>query len=236
MKICIFSDIHGNLDALEKLVKTKDFLTADIRICLGDIVGIGAFQKECLDLLSHYNYIYIYGNHEGRLTGEIDDLKDIVGKQHFVYFRNELKDYLPKIKSLSKTYTLTMCGKKILFTHYGWKNGNIATYDKVLSTKPLLEQFSIDDNQYDYVFYGHIHKPDLQIEGHTTFFDIGSLGLKWPGNYTVITDNNNKINIKRKHIKFDKQKFVDDCKNKSYPMNEILDRIYFDNRCEYAQK
>ena len=74
MKICVFGDIHGNYSQLEKLTKTEDFLNADLKICLGDVVGLGPYQKECMDLLSKYNCVFLMGNHEARMTKLIDDL------------------------------------------------------------------------------------------------------------------------------------------------------------------
>ena len=45
MKICVFSDIHGNYDSLRLLLDSEDFKNADIRICLGDIVVMGPYPN-----------------------------------------------------------------------------------------------------------------------------------------------------------------------------------------------
>jgi len=62
MKILVFSDIHGNLPALEKLLKTEK---ADMYISLGDVVNYGPWQNECVELLDTLKYkILHFGNHE----------------------------------------------------------------------------------------------------------------------------------------------------------------------------
>jgi len=63
MLICLLSDVHGNLPALEiVLQKTKDI---DLYISLGDVVNYGPWSNECVDLLGGINQkIVLLGNHE----------------------------------------------------------------------------------------------------------------------------------------------------------------------------
>ena len=48
MKVAIFSDIHGNREALISII--KDIKKEGIKkiICLGDTIGIGPNPKECM--------------------------------------------------------------------------------------------------------------------------------------------------------------------------------------------
>ena len=48
MKILVFSDVHGNLNALNALIETKDFKTADKIIFLGDVVFGASRPNECI--------------------------------------------------------------------------------------------------------------------------------------------------------------------------------------------
>ena len=50
-KIAIFSDIHGNLQALESIAKDIKEKQINSVYCLGDVIGIGPNPKECLDLI-----------------------------------------------------------------------------------------------------------------------------------------------------------------------------------------
>lgn len=79
MKIAIFSDIHGNLEALKSIIEDINKKEFDEVIYLGDAIGIGPQPKECLELLKQSNVKFILGNHELYfLRGtEIDDeIKD----------------------------------------------------------------------------------------------------------------------------------------------------------------
>ncbi len=52
MNIIIISDIHGNLEALNKTLEYIDKLEGSKRIvCLGDIVGYGPNPVECLEIV-----------------------------------------------------------------------------------------------------------------------------------------------------------------------------------------
>ena len=63
-KIAIFSDIHGNLQALKSIIEDIDKENFDEVICLGDIVGVGPNPKECLDLIMDSKIKMVKGNHE----------------------------------------------------------------------------------------------------------------------------------------------------------------------------
>jgi predicted phosphodiesterase len=67
--IAIFSDIHGNLPALEQFVRvTRDL--ADAYICLGDVVNYGPWSNECVDLVDSLpQIILLEGNHERLFLG-----------------------------------------------------------------------------------------------------------------------------------------------------------------------
>lgn len=63
-KIAIFSDIHGNLQALESIIKDIKEKQIDNVYCLGDVIGIGPNPKECLDIIIKNNINMVLGNHE----------------------------------------------------------------------------------------------------------------------------------------------------------------------------
>jgi predicted phosphodiesterase len=63
VKVLIYSDVHGNLPAFEKMLKEEE--SCDGYICLGDLVNYGPWSNECVDLaVSLPNSILIMGNHE----------------------------------------------------------------------------------------------------------------------------------------------------------------------------
>ena len=63
MKLAIFSDIHGNYQALKAIFKKigNDY---DEVIFLGDAIGIGPDSYECVKLLQEKKVRFISGNHD----------------------------------------------------------------------------------------------------------------------------------------------------------------------------
>ena len=51
MKVAVFSDIHGNLEALEAFVEDAAGRQVDDYVCLGDVVGYGGAPNECADIV-----------------------------------------------------------------------------------------------------------------------------------------------------------------------------------------
>lgn len=64
MRIAIISDIHSNLEALQKTVEIIHTMNTNTVVCLGDIVGYGANPKECLKLVCELTPYILMGNHD----------------------------------------------------------------------------------------------------------------------------------------------------------------------------
>lgn len=69
MKLGIISDIHGNLDALNAIVKRLEAERVDEIYCLGDVVGYGANPNECLEKVRAICKICLLGNHDDAVNG-----------------------------------------------------------------------------------------------------------------------------------------------------------------------
>ena len=91
MKTAIFSDVHGNLPALEKFISST-FDQVDQYLCLGDVVNYGPWSDECVSIVSTLpGIIFIEGNHEEMflnphlVTEEIPLVQDFF-KETFSHF------------------------------------------------------------------------------------------------------------------------------------------------------
>ncbi|MCA2305806.1 metallophosphoesterase family protein [Mycobacterium intracellulare] len=70
MRIAVFSDVHGNLVALQQFVAATAG-RADAYLCLGDVVNYGPWNDECIDLvLSLPGIRVVEGNHERLFRGD----------------------------------------------------------------------------------------------------------------------------------------------------------------------
>ena len=64
MKLAIISDIHGNWDALQAVLKDIDAAAVDDIVCLGDNIGYGAEPNRVVEALQQRNISSVLGNHE----------------------------------------------------------------------------------------------------------------------------------------------------------------------------
>ena len=62
--IAFISDIHGNLPALQAVLREIDKLGCEKIICLGDVTGYYSQVNECIELLRRRNIPCLLGNHD----------------------------------------------------------------------------------------------------------------------------------------------------------------------------
>ncbi len=72
MRYAILSDIHANLHALEAVLSDIEKNNPERIICLGDVVGYGAYPNECLELIHQHVDKVIAGNHDHAAVGLTD--------------------------------------------------------------------------------------------------------------------------------------------------------------------
>lgn len=81
MKYAVFSDLHGNIYALESMLQNVEG-SVDGYIFLGDIFGYYTHQQECINALRKLpNLVALCGNHDRYY---LDSLKDSGKKEDFV--------------------------------------------------------------------------------------------------------------------------------------------------------
>ncbi len=64
MKFAIFSDIHGNFEALRAVWEVIHSLRVDRVFCAGDIVGYGPDPVRCIDFVREHGIACVQGNHD----------------------------------------------------------------------------------------------------------------------------------------------------------------------------
>jgi len=225
MKICVFSDIHGNYDSLKLLVDSDDFKTADVRICLGDAVVMGPFPNECIQTILDNNCIWLMGNHDSYIANGLpkEELKNFKPDKiaHKDYMRGIIKSEFKDImKKLPKDYLLELNNNKMYFIHYVWE-----TWDNVIDNPdiPTLEDISNIFKNIDakYIFYGHEHNFSHFNDSHKEYICVGSLGMKYPGHYSIVDiDELGNVKITHKKIDYDVEKCKSNILRLGYPRAE----------------
>ncbi len=154
MKYAIISDIHGNLEALQKvLLEIRSYRDIDKVVCLGDIVGYGADPQRCIDLTRGISDIIVAGNHDYAAVGKTDvNLFNPVAREAALWTGEVLKfDYINFLKNLP----LVCTSENIHFAHSSLHNPGQWRY--LLSIPDTYIDFQIMEK--DILFVGHSHIP-----------------------------------------------------------------------------
>ena len=229
-KIAVFSDIHGNLQALTSIIEDIDKDTYDEVIYLGDIIGIGPNPKECLDIIIDSNIKMVKGNHEIYQTNE-ELAKELLSdneKEHRNWIHDELNEKeLDYLKSLPMEYEELINGKLFTFSHFFLnKEKDYFESLKILGDRQVFD--ISNDIETDYMFIGHSHDP-FQISNTSLITCVGSSGCRKNNStfYTTIEIDSTNVRITKKEITYDRKSFEKELKNKEYPDKERVADNFF---------
>jgi predicted phosphodiesterase len=201
MKALVFSDVHGNLPALELVM--KDCGRVDQYISLGDVIGYGPWQDECIDLISSLkNVILLEGNHErSYLAGRYESVNI---SQKFFDFCFPKFSRFEAIKDLRQSYRL----KNFTFEHT-LEHRNIYPNSEI----------NLDEN---YVI-GHSHVQFMLKQNGYLLCNVGSVGQNREYiniiNYALIDSDDMSFDLRS--VKYDIQVVIDKMQQLNYPQECI---------------
>ena len=234
MKIAVFSDIHGNLEALKSIIndiKKNDF---DKTICLGDVISLGPKSRDCLDLIIKNKIEMVLGNHElYYLKGpEIDDEIDKEEIKHYRWVKSQLtNDQKEFISKLPMAINYEVGNKKILFEHFPILKNTIDDYP--FEDLNIINDNSInkilDNLEYDYMFIGHEHNQMEFNSSNKKLIVVGSSGclVNQTTFYTIINIEDDNIVVTKKLLEYNRNQFINDVLNYDYPCRDIIKQIFF---------
>jgi predicted phosphodiesterase len=232
--VAVMSDIHGNLEALESVL--RDIKARGIReiICLGDTVGYGADPLKCTDIARRFS-VNLMGNHEWAVLTEPVAF-NISARQALNWAKVRL---VPRWYSLGATVRRWRFLKRLpksykrdnlLFVH-GSPRNPVEEYiirldvDEILGecNQKLKECFALTDWV---AFVGHSHIPGVITEdcrylepseianhlklekGKKYIVNVGSVGQprdkNWHSCYVTLDIENAKVAYHR--VEYDVQK------------------------------
>lgn len=71
IQIAVFSDVHGNLPALEVVLKDIEQRGINQKFCLGDLVDFAPWGNEVIEKIRSLNIPCLMGNHDERIAFDI---------------------------------------------------------------------------------------------------------------------------------------------------------------------
>ena len=236
MAIAVFGDIHGNLEALEAILKDikKNRKIKQIYF-LGDAITFGPDSSACLKLLCKHNVNFVVGNHEQRvvLYDKAVDVMTYAGEQHMEWIFGQLdSDDLRYIKEGHVEIKINYKGFNLLFTHYSHDKDGIVRDDYDEFKESALERL-FGKTSTDVVFFGHIHQRKIIInEQGKSFICNGSSGCVHSDmtfyTYFEVNDRMHRnFDIYRVNVKFNRKKFDEKMTKLDIPEKEKYAKFCF---------
>jgi predicted phosphodiesterase len=212
LRIAILSDIHGNLEAAEKVLADIATQACERIVCLGDTVGYGPNPRECLDLAQKMD-ICLLGNHD---YGALIDPEGFsaAAEQAIFWTRRQLEagpDSAATRQRLTFLASLprTVREEQLLFVHGSVRNplNEYVFPEDVQNRRKMEKLFSMFQG---YCFQGHTHVPgvftaDLQfvrpeecggryrLGSDRAMINVGSVGQPrdgdWRACYIILEEN-----------------------------------------------
>ncbi|MHB1048452.1 MAG: metallophosphoesterase family protein [Bacteroidota bacterium] len=185
MKYAIISDIHSNLEALNKALAIIDERSVDEIVCLGDIVGYGANPNECVEIVRTRCSTVVLGNHDAAAldTSLAHDFNAIARKA--VYWTAD--NLLPEHAEYLSTLPMTAKKENILFVHSSPQMPD--AWDYIIDTGDA--QMAFDYFEEKICFIGHTHVPGIfsargraknVMRDEQYIVNVGSIGQPRDGN------------------------------------------------------
>lgn len=204
MIVTVFGDVHGNLIALEKLLKTEGSET-DLFVSHGDVVNYGPWSDECVNLLSDIpNIQLLQGNHEqyfiqGNYPGE-----NLVAQSFFDFC-------FPKFKSESLK-KISEYGEMLQLDHF--------TIQHTIDERYIFSDTDISDItlEKNYII-GHSHQQYTRLKNNFKLYNTGSVGqnrsLLNQSNYLKIDTESGEVQLKS--FLHDVDQVINEMKAQQYP-------------------
>jgi len=215
LRILVISDIHGNADALRRVL--EDSGRWDYLWVLGDLVDYGPEPHVVIDMVRELKPdVIVQGNHDHAVANGADCRCDPVVHELSVYTRenismrlvsSEQRDWL---RSLPLKQSVSISGRDYYIVHgsplsplYGYLKPDLSRAELLANMRE--NPFSKSIIKADYLVVGHTHIAfKLSVEG-VTILNPGSIGQPRDGapgaSYLVIDPEENTYIHKR--VKYD---------------------------------
>lgn len=224
MKIALISDIHGNLYALEAVLKDMKKQRVGLTVFLGDLVYGGVYPSECVSLIANIDpLIAIKGNADGWL----DDRGDGPPNDH----RAEIQSWVQRRLRQPEIALIQGFKPRDLIDH----RGHLLSFCHGSPLSPDDRIYPEDDEEetrakfrsvrVEVAAVGHTHvRMDLPL-GSIRVINPGAVGISNDGDtraaYGILTIDKT-VEYEQRNIEYPIERYVADLRKSDMPNKENL--------------
>jgi putative phosphoesterase len=189
MRIAIFSDIHGNLQALEAVLADLGAQNPDAIYCLGDLVGYGANPNEVTERIRREGFPTVMGNYDDGVGFDRDecgcayreDAERARGQRSLEWTKaRTVPENKAFLRALKNEIRFEVDATRVLLVHGSPRKMNEYLFeDRPLSSFQRLAAAS----SADLIVFGHTHRPYVKDVDGVRFVNAGSVGKPKDGDW-----------------------------------------------------
>ncbi|MGE5244063.1 MAG: metallophosphoesterase family protein [Betaproteobacteria bacterium] len=188
-RIAIFSDIHGNLPALEAVLSDIRRQHVDAMYCLGDLVGYAPFPNEVTERIRRECIPTIMGNYDDGVGFDRDECgcayreadERMRGQQSLEWTKAHVSpENKAFLRGLSPEIRIEAGRKRVLLVHGSPRRMNEYLFEDRPDSS--FERLAASSNA-DVIVFGHTHRPYTKRIGDVWFVNVGSVGKPKDGNW-----------------------------------------------------
>jgi len=216
VKIAVFGDIHGNIEALKAAYQAAWSSNAEKIYHLGDLGGYSPFVNEVVEFLREHNIDGVQGNYDETVANDRehcgckyeDSLQEEMAIRSFLWTKKHAslrtKEYLRKLPISIDFITED---RRVTLFHATPSKNNIYWYED-RPDKFFREMAAKTDA--DIMIFGHTHKPYRKDFENKIFINAGSVGKPKDGDprscVTLIDITADKVNVEFLRVPYDVEK------------------------------
>lgn len=208
IQIAVFGDVHGNLPALEVVLKDIEQRGIHQKFCLGDLVDFAPWGNEVIETIKSLNIPCILGNHDERIAFDLPVFplskhSEEETKARFVAIDHSKKNITEENKMfLSELPFHLKLNYKVGNKHWNIQlvHSSLESNDTYLYESENDEVFMnmLEDSKADIMVMGHTHLSFIkQFENKKWAVNCGSVGRSREENrlasYLLLTLIENEI-------------------------------------------
>ncbi|MBN1969839.1 MAG: metallophosphoesterase family protein [Candidatus Delongbacteria bacterium] len=232
-RFAVFTDIHGNIEALKAIY--SDIISRGISEIyhLGDAIAIGPEPKLTMDFILSNKIIPLKGNHEIYYTDIVNTGTTNVPSGELIHQKwvaEVMGDaYYETICNLDYEIELDTEGVKIHLCHYPFiiENGKFKWF---INFDEKIDRLRFTNTDADIYFFGHQHNGSDEIDKDgVRYVNLSSAGAT-KGNtstYALVEIHDNSYDVIIKNVEYDKAKVIDRIDELMVPEKEFIKRIFF---------
>jgi putative phosphoesterase len=216
VKVAVLSDVHANLQALQRVIQDAEKRGVDLFLNAGDSLGYGPNPNECVECLCEKNALSTIGNY---------DLEVIEGKANakgekklaWKFTKKELTRFSEGyLKSLPRELRLEAQGKRMLVTH----GSPESIEEHIYHDTPVERLMTLAGcAKADVIVIGHSHEQFCRQSNGVYFINPGSVGRPSDENpqtaYALLSFN--PFNVELIRLNYDVEEAADELLKKGLP-------------------